>query len=144
MTSRDGSKSNISEETWDALYDAAFEARQNAHVPYSKFKVGAAFLMESGAVYAGCNVENASLGATICAERGAICAAVAQGDRRARALLVLTDIAPPAAPCGICRQVLSEFADDLPIMMANTHGARQLTSLDALLPHRFDQSDLEA
>lgn len=142
----DGQKnvtSDISDEIWDALYDAALEAREQAYVPYSQFSVGAALLMDSGEIYAGANVENASYGATICAERSAICTAVAHGERRATALLVITDTEQPAAPCGICRQVLAEFADELPIIMANTQGGREPTTLDALLPFRFGKSDLD-
>ncbi|AWV90801.1 cytidine deaminase [Bradymonas sediminis] len=143
MADRQNSTSQISEQTWDALYKAAAEARERAYAPYSEFLVGAALLMESGDIYAGGNVENASYGATICAERSAICSAVAGGARRASALLVITDTEQPAAPCGICRQVLSEFSDDLPIMMANTQGQRVPTSLDALLPFRFGKADLD-
>lgn len=127
--------------TWDALFEAARDVRERAYAPYSNFPVGAALLMESGDIYTGCNVENASIGATVCAERTAIGAAVAHGERRAKALAVVTDLDPAAAPCGICRQVLSEFADDLPILMASADGAREFTTLDDLLPHRFGPAE---
>lgn len=143
MTDADSNAfAGISNQTWDALYKAALEVRQNAYTPYSKFKVGAAFLMESGDIFVGCNVENASFGATICAERTAIGTAITQGIHNPRALAVVTDIDPPAAPCGICRQVLAEFADSLPILLANTHGKRRFTTLDLLLPQRFGEDDL--
>lgn len=132
----------IPEQTWDRLYQAALDVRERAYTPYSKFKVGAAFWMDSGETIVGCNVENASFGATICAERTAIGTAISQGAHHPRALVVVTDIDPPAAPCGICRQVLAEFADSLPILLANTHGKRRFTTLDLLLPQRFGEDDL--
>lgn len=134
--------SEITDEQWQRLYEAALAAQKNAYAPYSKFPVGAAFLMDSGEVYAGCNVENASNGATVCAERTAIGNAVAHGERRPVALAVVTNLEAPAAPCGICRQVLAEFADDLPILMSNPEGDREFTTLDELLPHRFGPRDL--
>jgi|SRR5690554_441039 len=143
MAEQHNSKSDVSEQTWDALFEAAVAARTQAYAPYSEFLVGAALLMESGKIFAGANVENASYGATICAERSAICGAVAQGERRVTALLVVTDAEQPAAPCGICRQVLAEFGDDMPIILANTDGRRVRTSLDALLPFRFGKADLD-
>jgi cytidine deaminase len=132
----------ISNEMWDRLLEAALEARENAYAPYSNFSVGAAMLMSSGEIYKGSNVENASIGATVCAERSAISNAVVHGDRHIEALAVVTDLDRPAAPCGICRQVLSEFADELPILMASPTGEREFTTLDELLPHRFGPSDL--
>lgn len=134
----------ISDETWDALYEAALEVRERAHAPYSGFKVGAALLTESGEIFVGCNIENASIGATVCAERTAIGTAIARGQTHPKALCVVTRLDTPAAPCGICRQVLAEFADELPILIANIDGDRVYTTLDELLPLRFGARDLES
>lgn len=134
--------SEISDPQWQRLYEAAVAAQKNAYAPYSNFPVGAAFLMDSGDVFVGCNVENASNGATICAERTAIGTAIAHGQRHPVALAVVTNLETPAAPCGICRQVLAEFSEDLPILMSNPAGVREFTTLDELLPHRFGPRDL--
>jgi cytidine deaminase len=125
---------------WQALFGAALEARQKAYMPYSRFPVGAALRTVSGRVYAGCNVENASSGLTVCAERVAIWKAVSEGEHTFAALAVVTE--PGAMPCGACRQVLSEFAADLPILIADTEGHAWLTSLQALLPQPFPRVDL--
>jgi cytidine deaminase len=98
-------------------------------------------LTESGDVFAGCNVENATFGATVCAERNAIAAAVLAADTNLQALVVICPADRPVAPCGICRQVLAEFADDLPILLATPDGQRELVNLTELLPHRFGSSD---
>src|SRR5580765_5643958 len=97
----------------EELCAAARAVQQHAYAPASRFRVGAAVLGEDGRVFSGCNVENASYGLTICAERAAVCAAVAAGARRLRRAVVVTDADPPAAPCGACRQVLFEFGRDL-------------------------------
>ena len=131
----------IDQQTWDDLVAAAREVYERAYVPYSNFPVGAALLTQAGEIIAGCNVENASIGATICAERTAMSRAVASGHQRFQALAVITGADYPAAPCGICRQFLAEFSDDLPILMVNLTGERQLTSLNELLPQRFSGSD---
>jgi cytidine deaminase len=97
------------------LISAARSAQSRAYAPYSHFKVGAALEATDGTVFLGCNVENASFGLTICAERAAICAAVTAGVKQFRRAVVVSDVDPPAAPCGACRQVLAEFGLDLPI-----------------------------
>ena len=129
--------------TWSALIDAARVARANAYAPYSRFAVGAALACGDGTIVAGCNVENASFGGTICAERNAVWHAVATARRSFIACVVLTEGPVAAAPCGMCRQVLAEFADDLPILLvAETGGARRLVTLSAILPEAFRPRDL--
>lgn len=118
------------------LVRLAEAAREHAYAPYSRFRVGAALLAESGKVYVGCNVENATYGATICAERAAVCAMVAAGESKLLAVAVFSDAATPATPCGICRQVLAEFADDARVVVA-TPRMQQVFSLAALLPEKF-------
>ena len=124
---------------WDALIAAAAAARANAYAPYSRFPVGAALLMEDGSIWAGANVENCIPALSTCAERNAMTAAASAGLRKPRAVAVITDTSPPARPCGLCRQTLSEFAreEDLPILMTNTQGEREETTLSKLLPDRF-------
>jgi cytidine deaminase len=120
----------------DALVVAAREVRQRAYAPYSKYKVGAAILTRSGKVYTGCNVENSSFGATICAERSAIVKMISADERDPIACVVATGGAEPASPCGICRQVLAEFADDMRIILV-ARRVRKETTLAALLPDAF-------
>lgn len=122
---------------WKPLLDAAFAVRENAHAPYSGFKVGAALLCEDGSIVAGCNVENRSYGLAICAERNAIAAAVAAGHRRFRAVAVVADADPLAPPCGMCRESLQEFCDELPILLASPGGARRETTLRRIFPEPF-------
>lgn len=119
------------------LVEQATAARENAHAPYSKYKVGAAILTRSGKTFRGCNVENASLGATICAERGAILQMVAAGEREPIACAIVTR--DGASPCGICRQVLSEFATEMPMLLVGLEEgeAAQLVDLKDLLPLAF-------
>jgi cytidine deaminase len=124
------------------VLEAARAARANAYAPYSHYRVGAAVLTRSGGIYAGCNVENATYGATSCAERSAIAAMVAAGDRAPIACVVVTAGPKPGAPCGICRQVLAEFARDMNVVMAaeDDRGrviARKTARLTALLPQAF-------
>jgi cytidine deaminase len=121
---------------------AARAARANAYAPYSHYRVGAALLTRSGGIYAGCNVENATYGATSCAERSAVAAMVAGGDRGPIACVVVTAGPTPGAPCGICRQVLAEFARDMKLVLVaeDDRGevvARKTARLAALLPQAF-------
>lgn len=127
----------------EGLIAAAAQAREAAYVPYSRFKVGAALLTGSGRIITGCNVENASSGATICAERTAVVKAVSEGERDFVALAVVTDVAEPASPCGICRQVLVEFNPALPVIMANLQGVYRVERADGLLPYAFTKAAME-
>ena len=116
------------------LIEQAKAVRQNAYAPYSGFAVGAALLAKSGRVYCGCNVENLSFGLTICAERNAVFAAVAAGEREFEAIAVVADSREPVTPCGACRQVLAEFAPDLPVCSANLEGQTFESTISELLP----------
>ena len=128
------------ENVYDLVKRAA-AARQQAYVPYSAFPVGAALLTRSGKFYTGCNVENASFGLTVCAERVAIWKAVSEGETEFEALAVVTNIA--GSPCGACRQVMVEFAPDMPVVLADLSGIDTITSVDNLLPHAFRPEHLQ-
>ncbi len=133
----------VRDATLRRLLLAALATRQRAYAPYSRYQVGAAVLGDDGRVYAGCNVENSSYGACLCAERSAVVQAVARGARRIRAAVVVTQSNPPAPPCGICLQTFAEFADgELPILLANPEGEERRLTLDDLLPIRFGAGDL--
>ncbi|HYG67750.1 MAG TPA: cytidine deaminase [Anaeromyxobacteraceae bacterium] len=124
------------------LVETARSARQRAYAPYSEFKVGAA-VAASGAVHAGANIENASYGLTICAERAAIASAVVAGARRVDAVAVASGTSPPTPPCGMCLQTLAEFGGpDLPVALVGTRGERVDTTLGELLPHAFGKKFL--
>ena len=125
----------------EELIKAARAARENAYVPYSKFKVGAAVLSKSGKIFVGCNVENASYGLTNCAERTAIFTAVSAGETDLTALAVVADTIGPTAPCGSCRQVMAEFGISK-IVLCNVKGESRVVSLDDLLPYSFTKNDL--
>ncbi|HVF61738.1 MAG TPA: cytidine deaminase [Thermoanaerobaculia bacterium] len=129
---------------WDPLVAAARAARANAYAPYSRFPVGAAVLMEDGSIHASGNVENCIPALAICAERLAIARAAAAGLRRPQALAVVTHTDPPARPCGLCRQTLVEFADDLPILVCNEAGKCEEVRLTDLFPQPFTPRDLPA
>lgn len=118
------------------LYRIANDVKENAYAPYSGFRVGAALLTRSGKVYTGVNVENASYGATLCAERGAVAKAVSEGEREFRALAVASS-AGEAMPCGICRQVLMEFEPELRVITGKDEEHLESYSLQELLPGAF-------
>ena len=134
---------NLNEEE-KALAQTALDVREKAYAPYSNFKVGAALKGATGQVFTGCNVENASFGATICAERMAVGAAVSQGVLRFTKLAIATGSQPPGSPCGICRQVLHEFSPDLEIILVNPAGQLRRAVLKDLLPLGFSGADLES
>ncbi len=123
---------------WDVLKKAARAASEQAYAPYSHFPVGVAVQAGSGKVYQGCNVENASYGGTVCAERNAIAAAVVAGERQFVAIAVYTPQEQLTPPCGFCRQVMAEFfTPDSPVISCNHLGQQQLWTLEQLLPHAF-------
>ncbi len=123
------------------LEKAARAVQQNAYAPYSGFCVGAAILTVTGEVFVGCNVENASYGLTNCAERVAVGSAVAAGHKGIKKVVVITDVDPPAAPCGACRQVLSEFGAGLEVVAIGSKETRSWT-IEELLPASFGRKDL--
>ncbi len=124
------------------LVDAARSAMLQAYAPYSGFRVGAALVADDGRIFAGCNVENSSYPAGICAERAAVAAAVTDGARRYSALVVVTEADRPTPPCGICRQVLVEFAPGLEVVSVTTRGGRARWALPELLPAPFTPDSL--
>jgi cytidine deaminase len=126
----------------DALVTAARAAQARAHAPYSKYHVGAALEAEDGRIFAGCNVENASYGLTICAERVAAGAAVTAGATRFRRVVIVTDSDPPGSPCGACRQFLAEFGLDIQVEAVGPRG-RRTWRLGELLPATFDKEALD-
>jgi cytidine deaminase len=127
---------------WNKLVDAARAAQERAYAPYSNFRVGAALVGESGKVYLGCNVENASFGMTMCAEQGAISAAVVAGEQKFTHMALITDSPNPESPCGACRQVLTEFAPDLEILSVSKTGVEQRWTMNELLPMAFTPKSL--
>jgi cytidine deaminase len=126
----------------DRLVAEALAARDNAYAPYSGYAVGSALLAADGTIFRGCNVENASYPAGICAERTALVSAVAAGRRSFVAIAVAVDGPRPAPPCGICRQMLSELAPQLLVIMATSDGQRTVSDMAALLPGAFSSLDL--
>ncbi|MFT5067431.1 MAG: cytidine deaminase [Yoonia sp.] len=122
-----------------SLIQAARAVRENAHAPYSKFKVGAAVQAVSGAIYVGCNVENVAYPEGTCAEAGAIAAMIASGDTKIAAVTVIADSPQPVSPCGGCRQKIAEFADgDVVVTLATIDGTVLETTVATLLPGSFD------
>lgn len=127
---------------WKSLFAAAEKARRKAHAPYSKFQVGAAVLASDGTVLAGCNVENASYGLTVCAERNALARAVVEG-KKPVAVAIVVDSKRPTPPCGACRQVLNELcAADVPVITRTPGGKETRYTVGELLPDAFTPKDL--
>src|SRR5271155_1880762 len=126
----------------DPLIEAALGARHNAHAPFSQFKVGAALEDAAGRIHTGCNVENATYGLTLCAERVAVFKAISEGVRQFRRVAVAADTDTPPPPCGACRQILWEFCGDVEIILINPRGASETLQLSNLFPRPFDASFL--
>lgn len=124
----------------EKLLEQATEAREFSYSPYSNYKVGAALLTKTGKVYKGCNIESAAYTPSVCAERTAIFKAVSEGEREFSAIAVVTSNG--GAPCGVCRQVMREFAPSLTVVMGDTAGHYEVLSLADLLPHSFGPEDL--
>lgn len=127
---------------YDALIDAAKRTRENAHARFSNFKVGAGLRAASGRIYGGCNVENATYGLTVCAERVAIFKAISEGERKFDAIAVVTDADALTPPCGACRQLIWEFCGDVPVIMSNLKGKVEIFKMSQLFPKPFDVSNL--
>jgi len=127
---------------FDSLISAARAARENAHAPFSNFKVGAALRAASGKIFGGCNVENATYGLTVCAERVAIFKAISEGERKFAAIEVVTDTETLTPPCGACRQLIWEFCGDVPVVLSNLHGRVEELRMSQLFPKPFDSSNL--
>ena len=126
----------------ETLIEAARRARENAHAPYSNFRVGAALRAKSGRIFGGCNVENSTYGLTVCAERVAIFKAMSEGERGFDAIAVVTDADTLTPPCGACRQLLWEFCGDAEVILANLKGKQEVHRMSALFPRPFDASHL--
>src|ERR1700722_8421799 len=124
----------------DKLLEAALAVRHNAHAPFSKFQVGAAVEDSAGRIHTGCNVENATYGLTVCAERVAIFKAISEGARQFRRVAVAADTENLTPPCGACRQILWEFCGDVEVTLANLHGKTETLRLRDLFPRPFDDS----
>lgn len=127
---------------YDSLIAAARQAREKAHARFSNFKVGASLRAKSGKIYGGCNVENATYGLTVCAERVAIFKAISEGERVFDAIAVVTDSETLTPPCGACRQLIWEFCGDVPVVMANLRGKIAVHPMSQLFPKPFDASHL--
>jgi cytidine deaminase len=127
----------------ETLRAAAFSVMARAYAPYSSFRVGAALATPDDRVFVGCNVENAAFPAGLCAERAAIAAAVAHGERRFSRIVIATDAQQPVPPCGVCRQVLAELAPEAEVISCTTSGAEARWPMSALLPHPFSPHSLD-
>jgi cytidine deaminase len=141
-TSTIGSESTMRQ--YQSLVMAAREVRVNSYAPFSKFKVGAALLAQGGRIFTGCNVENSSFGLTMCAERAAIFRAIAEGARKFKAIAIVTNARSFTPPCGACRQVLSDLAGNIDIVMANSKNRLKVVKLRSLLPLTFTGKSLNS
>ena len=128
----------ITEETRQQLIQTAMEYRHRAYIPYSHYAVGAAVLAADGRIFGGCNVENAALGSTICAERTACCKAVSEGHREFRHIAIYADSENWCTPCGACRQFLAEFSPEMEVLCAKAGDRYVSYKLSELLPHTFN------
>ena len=138
-----GEEGGATDRVMTMLRERALGAMTRAYAPYSAFRVGAALLGSDGSITEGCNVENASFPAGICAERGAVAAAVARGNRDFDSITIATEAEEPTPPCGICRQVLEEFSPQLLVVSVTTGGREARWSLEELLPRAFTPKSLD-
>jgi cytidine deaminase len=129
--------------TNEELVTAAKLARENSYAPYSEFRVGAAIETDDGEIYTGCNVESASYGLTVCAERVAIWKAISEGKHKVRNIAVVADTKELTPPCGVCRQIIWEFGGNVPVTLANLNGGRETVEMKDLLPRAFDTKFLK-
>ena len=125
------------------LVEAATAVRENAYAPFSEFRVGSALLTDDGQIIAGSNVESASYGLTVCAERVAVWNAISQGKRKITKIAVVADTESLTPPCGVCRQIIWEFGGDIPVVLANLHGNTETVQMKDLLPRAFDTKFLK-
>lgn len=125
------------------LIDAATAVRENAYAPFSNFRVGAALETDDGEIIDGCNVESASYGLTVCAERVAIWKAISLGKRKIKHIAVVADTEDLTPPCGVCRQIIWEFGGDIPVILANLKGKTEVVQMRDLLPRAFDTKFLK-
>ncbi len=126
------------------LIDAATAVRENSYAPYSNFRVGAAVETEDGeSIYTGCNVESASYGLTVCAERVAIWKGISRGEKKFGRIAVVVDTEELTPPCGVCRQIIWEFCGDVPVILANLKGKTETIQMSELLPRAFDSKFLK-
>jgi cytidine deaminase len=127
----------------EELVEAAKAARENSYAPFSDFRVGAALETEDGEIIAGCNVESASYGLTVCAERVAIWKAISEGKHQIKNIAVVADTEELTPPCGVCRQIIWEFGGNIPVTLANLNGKRETVEMKELLPRAFDTKFLK-
>lgn len=127
----------------ETLLNAARAVREIAFAPYSNFKVGAAVESEDGTIYTGCNVESASYGLTVCAERVAIWKAISEGEKKFKRIAVVVDTETLTPPCGVCRQIIWEFCGDVPVILANLQDVTETVQMSELLPRAFDSKFLK-
>jgi cytidine deaminase len=133
----------LNEKDTSELIKSAADVRERAYAPFSNFKVGAAVRTKSGKIYTGCNIESASYGLTVCAERVAIWKAVSEGEREFESIAVVADTEELTPPCGVCRQIIWEFCGDIPVEFANLKGKTETVMMKELLPRAFDTKFLK-